>query len=584
MDETSIWKKEITFRRKPKAQEAGMPVQASQPAAPAEQTSIWKKEITFGRKPKTQTERFAVPPAPPVQAPPSAPRPSAQPLDHVMPPVAPQAPAAAPPMPAAAPPAPVLPPVNVPGEPAPPVGGWNVAPPLDPVAPVEPRMLQPLVEEPTAVLPPVPDPAAEQAPASAEPAAGQQPQPGPPSPEATPGPVEPESKPSRREQRETRRAAEQTAKEREKRAKQVAKDERKANPSRHARVVGLKIGASQIAAAEVVNKGGPRVIRMARTPLERGVVVGGELRDPDKLAAALKAFFRKNKLPRSCVRLGVSNNRIGVRTFEIAGIDDERQLANAIRFRAQEALPIPLAEAVLDYRVLDDRFDDEGVRVRRVLLVVAHRDLVERYAAACRKAGLKLIGIDLEAFALLRTLADPAVPSADDAAVVGITIGHDRSTLAVSDGRVCEFTRVLAWGGSSLDAAVARLLDVPVDRAESIRHDLGRDESGESAGLDRLQVDEVRRALGSELQVFAREVVASLRFYQEQPGSLGISEILVTGGVASANGLAAELERLIGIPVRVADPLARVTVPRKLRADDAGTGSLAVAVGLGIED
>src|SRR5207249_1880324 len=158
------------------------------------------------------------------------------------------------------------------------------------------------------------------------------------------------------------------------------------------RVVGLKIGATQLAAAQVVNKGGPRIVRLARMPLERGVVVGGELREPDVLAAALKSFFRKHKLPRNCVRLGISNNRIGVRTFEISGIDDPKQLANAIRFRAQETLPIPLDEAVLDYRILDDRVDEDGVHTRRVLLVVAHRELVDRYVAACRKAGLKLIG------------------------------------------------------------------------------------------------------------------------------------------------------------------------------------------------
>ena len=58
------------------------------------------------------------------------------------------------------------------------------------------------------------------------------------------------------------------------------------------------------------------------------------------------------------MRLGISNNRIGVRTFEITGIEDPKQLANAVRFRAQETLPIPLEEAVLEgtlaaRRVLD---------------------------------------------------------------------------------------------------------------------------------------------------------------------------------------------------------------------------------------
>jgi type IV pilus assembly protein PilM len=98
------------------------------------------------------------------------------------------------------------------------------------------------------------------------------------------------------------------------------------------------------------------------------------------------------------VRLGISNNRIGVRMFEIGGIDDTKQLSNAIRYRAQEVLPIPLEEAVLDYHILGEYTDGEGHTKHRVLLVVAYRDLVERYTAACKKAGIRLAGIDLEAF------------------------------------------------------------------------------------------------------------------------------------------------------------------------------------------
>jgi hypothetical protein len=47
-------------------------------------------------------------------------------------------------------------------------------------------------------------------------------------------------------------------------------------------------------------------------------------------------------------------------------------------------------------------------------------------------------------------------------------------------------------------------------------------------------------------------------------------------------GLDAELSRLIGVAVRVGDPLARVKLGKKVR-DDQELGSLAVAIGLGIE-
>ena len=84
------------------------------------------------------------------------------------------------------------------------------------------------------------------------------------------------------------------------------------------------------------------------------------------------------------MRVGIANNRIGVRTIEIVGIDDPKQLANAVRFRAQEALPIPIDEAVLDFQVLSETESPDGQPVRRVLLVVAYRDLVDGYASRLR--------------------------------------------------------------------------------------------------------------------------------------------------------------------------------------------------------
>ena len=88
------------------------------------------------------------------------------------------------------------------------------------------------------------------------------------------------------------------------------------------KLVGLNIGASQLAAARISNNGVDELVQVARRPLEPGIVVGGELREPEALADALKTFFSEHKLPKRGVRLGIANNRIGVRTFELAGIED----------------------------------------------------------------------------------------------------------------------------------------------------------------------------------------------------------------------------------------------------------------------
>jgi type IV pilus assembly protein PilM len=353
-------------------------------------------------------------------------------------------------------------------------------------------------------------------------------------------------------------------------------------------VVGLKIGASQVAAARITNNGSPQLVQLARAPLPDGVVVGGELRDVVQLSETLNELFTKHKLPKRGVRLGIANNRIGVRTFEIVGIEDPKQLANAIRFRAQETLPIPLEEAVLDWQVLSEETNEAGQTTRRILLVVAYRELVDQYIDACKRAGIRLAGIDLEAFAMLRALTVP--PAADAPPPTGahvlVNVGHDRSTFAVSDGRICEFTRVLGWGGQNLSVAIAQALDRTPSEVHEIKHALSlvaQTEPPEGVPPDVMAT--ARDAALRELQVFARELVSSLRFYQNQPGSLGIGELVLTGGTAYLPGFVDELNRLIGVPVRVGDPLNRLALPKKFRApEDAPLGSLTVAIGLAIED
>jgi type IV pilus assembly protein PilM len=152
------------------------------------------------------------------------------------------------------------------------------------------------------------------------------------------------------------------------------------------------------------------------------------------------------------------------------------------------------------------------------------------------------------------------------AALVAVAIGHERSTFAVSDGRVCEFTRVLEWGGSALNVAIARAIDAAPSEVEGAKRALA-----------------ARDAMRRAIQTFARELVSSLQYYQNQPGSLGIGEIVLTGGTAHLPGISGELEKLIGVRVRVGDPLARMKVSKKV-GDPDQLGSLAVAIGLGIED
>src|SRR5581483_2712512 len=349
-------------------------------------------------------------------------------------------------------------------------------------------------------------------------------------------------------------------------------------------IVGLELGTSQIAAAVVTNNGGKRLVKLHRESLPTGVMSGGEVRDPVALGVALKDFFDRYELPRKNIRLGLANSRVGVRQIDVSDVDDQSQLENAISFRAHEKLSIPIDESVMDYRVVEEAPSTEVAVNSSVVVTVAYRESTDRSLTATSTAGLDVMGIDFEAFALLRALSEPAAPMGEqpETAVVAVCVGHERTTLAVSDGAVCSFARVLDWGGANLTNAVARGAKISPAEAEEVKRQLSLDPDAKApTSLSSEGAEEALHAVKVELQVLVRELLSSLRFYQSQPGSLALREILLSGGTTAMPGFAAELERELGVQVVTGDPLCRVAadveVPEEL-------GSFAVAIGLGIED
>ena len=224
-------------------------------------------------------------------------------------------------------------------------------------------------------------------------------------------------------------------------------------------LIGLDIEPGHLAAAQVSVNGAVTVEHAATAPLEPGVMRDGEVADVDVLGEALKEFFREHKLPRR-VRLGVANQRIVVRNLELPNLRNAKELEAAVRFQAQEHLPMQLDLAVIDYQRLGVVQTDEGER-QHVLLVAARRDMVDRLLEAARHAGLRPEGIDLSAFAMIRALGRPEVEA--DGATLYVSVGG-LTNLAIAEGTQCRFTRVVAGG---LEGIVAQLAE---RRALTLEH------------------------------------------------------------------------------------------------------------------
>ena len=101
----------------------------------------------------------------------------------------------------------------------------------------------------------------------------------------------------------------------------------------------------------------------------------------------LRELFSTSGLSKR-VRVGVANQRTVMRTLELPPMTDRKELAAAVQFQAQEQVPMPLSNAVLDFHPLGVLDTPAGPR-QHVVLVAAQRDMVEHLLAAVRGAGLR---------------------------------------------------------------------------------------------------------------------------------------------------------------------------------------------------
>jgi type IV pilus assembly protein PilM len=309
-------------------------------------------------------------------------------------------------------------------------------------------------------------------------------------------------------------------------------------------LVGLDIDATGIVAASVVVNGRVRIERVAFTPLEPGIIRDGEVADVDGLAEALKTLYRENKGLDKRVRVGLANQKIVVRVVDLPYLEDAKELEAAVRFQAQDQLPMPLEHAVLDHQPLAVVNDAAGRR-QRVLLVAARREMVERVLAALRAAGLKPEGVDLSAFATVRALhrAGP-----DDELVLYLAIGG-LTNLAVARGTECTFARASGSGVEALAVELAERAALTLEHAYGWLAHVGVQEPVEDITGDRQIVEHTRQILLDGVRRIASEVRSSLDFHRMQEDAGTVSRAVMTGPASAIPGFDVALASELGIPV-----------------------------------
>src|SRR3989338_7913648 len=364
--------------------------------------------------------------------------------------------------------------------------------------------------------------------------------------------------------------------------------------------LGVDISSTNIKAVELRNeRGRARLITYGFVEQSTDLVKASSEEMKKQVISLLQAVLEKAKTTTKKTVAALPNYSVFSSIMSLPQMS-QKDLTQAVQWEAKKIVPLPIDEMIIDWKVLPEgsrppapppfqspsapkaSVPPEGVAApsprleekqgnARILLTAAPKNLVERYVALFKAAGLELTGLETESFALERSLVGN-----DPNPIMIVDIGALTSNIIVAEKGIPLLNRSVDVGGASITKMIAGSLGVDTMRAEQFKRDIGFTSQGDGGIL---------KTIESSINPIINELKYCFDLYRSQEGIGHVSKIILTGGSAFLPGLSDYLSRLLSIKVFVGDPWARVIYPTELRPALEELGPrFSVAIGLAMRE
>ncbi|MEA2552504.1 MAG: type pilus assembly protein PilM [Fimbriimonadaceae bacterium] len=341
--------------------------------------------------------------------------------------------------------------------------------------------------------------------------------------------------------------------------------------------VGLDLGHYAIKAVQLERtSGGWKVTRAASVPTPEESLKDGVVVDTTAMAAAIKALLKDAHISASSAYVAVAGAAVVVRTVRIPSMP-EATLRKSIKFEAGRYVPTSVADSYIEFEILGQSDEDNQMDV---LIVAAPKEVVESRIKACQAAGLDVEAVDVEPFAVFRSIVETDEENGWLGGTIAmVDIGATTTSMSVVRDGVFAMTRSIPNGGKTLTEALKSYFKLGEEDAESGKRQLNVAELIEET---KPKDNPPLRVLQSHLDDLVREIRRSLNYYQSQQTDAStnpVSRILVTGGGAKLPGMTEYLAHKLQLPAFSAGVLAN---PRFLHSGPPEESGLDLAVASGL--
>lgn len=334
-------------------------------------------------------------------------------------------------------------------------------------------------------------------------------------------------------------------------------------------MIGIDIGSKSIKIVELSKSGSSWILKSSGA-------VGYNGQTPDKIidenefkkiADLIRNIIKKVEIKPQEVNISLPESVVFTRLIKFPLLSEE-EVAAAVKWEAEQYIPIPTSEAVIQYTVLEKK---ENSTQTSVLLVATPKSVVEKFVKVLQLAGLTPVVAETELTALARSLAP------DTGVSLLLDIGFSSTDMAIIKDSSILFTRSIAVAGEAFTRAVSQSLGIEPTQAEEYK---------KTYGLVENQLEgKVKNALDPIFRVIVEEIKKAIQFYKSEEKGDAPTSIVLTGGASTMPGIVPFLTQNLGIETVVGDPFGKVTMDDETKKSLENYASLySAAVGLAMRD
>lgn len=334
----------------------------------------------------------------------------------------------------------------------------------------------------------------------------------------------------------------------------------------------LDIGASAIRLCELSQtKAGYQLTKFYRQPYNSDP----GLDDADKKAARKEACIELLKTAKVRTRktvFGVPGQSVFTRTRALPPVP-EFKVAQIVKYEIQQQIPFSLDQIAMDYQILS-RTEAGGYDV---MMAAIKTDVVDKHIDVIEAAKRSVDIVDVCPLAAYNWLKHSGEFGDGNECVALIDIGAATTDIVIEREGQFRFTRPLNIGGNDFTLALASAFGLNFKDAEKIKTERGFAPTGDA------KVDgKGGEVIGGVLQRLSSEIQRSFSYFRSLPGGGQVNRVVLCGGGACLRNLVPYMQRVLGMEVRIAQPLAGLAVGPNAQAVSEMPEQACVALGLSL--